>query len=66
MVRTIRVLENMKLYLWIIISLFVLIVLRVILRGFFWKDRQGNKISFKEFMKRWRTGVEGITPLQST
>lgn len=30
----------------------------------FWKDKQGNKLTFKEFMNRWKQGIEGITPLQ--
>jgi len=29
-----------------------------------WKDKEGNKLTFKEFMKRWGKGIEGITPLQ--
>ena len=29
-----------------------------------WKDKKGNKLTFKEFMKRWGKGIEGITPLQ--
>lgn len=28
------------------------------------KDKQGNKLTFKEFMTRWKDGIEGITPLQ--
>ena len=32
----------------------------------FWKDKQGNELTFKEFMDRWKKGVEGITPLQQT
>lgn len=32
----------------------------------FWKDKGGNKLTFKEFMQRWKQGVEGITPLQQT
>ncbi len=30
----------------------------------FWTDKQGNRLTFKEFMKRWMEGIEGITPLQ--
>jgi len=26
---------------------------------------QGNKLKFKEFLKRWKSGIEGITPLQT-
>lgn len=32
----------------------------------FWTDKQGNKLTFKEFMARWKKGLEGITPLQQT
>jgi len=42
----------------------LIIIIRVKLRGYFWKDKQGNKLSFKEFIKRWKDGIEGITPLQ--
>lgn len=28
------------------------------------KDKQGNKLSRKEFMERWKQGIEKITPLQ--
>ena len=35
-------------------------------RGYFWKDKAGNKIQAKEFMKRWGKGIEGITPVQQT
>lgn len=30
----------------------------------FWKDKDGKKLTFKEFMVRWKLGIEGITPLQ--
>lgn len=29
-----------------------------------WKDKQGNELTFKEFMQKWREGIEGISPLQ--
>lgn len=29
-----------------------------------WTDKQGNKLTFKEFIERWKKGIEGITPLQ--
>jgi hypothetical protein len=32
--------------------------------NYFWKDKEGNELSFKEFMARWKEGIEGITPLQ--
>lgn len=30
------------------------------------KDAQGNKITTKEFMHRWKAGIEGVTPIQQT
>jgi hypothetical protein len=30
----------------------------------FLKDKAGNKLTFKEFMHRWKIGIEGITPKQ--
>jgi len=29
-----------------------------------WKDKEGNKLTLKEFFKRWGEGIEGITPVQ--
>lgn len=29
-----------------------------------WKDREGKEVGAKEFFRRWREGIEGITPLQ--
>ena len=29
-----------------------------------WKDKEGNKLTAKEFFKRWGDGIEGITPKQ--
>ncbi len=29
------------------------------------KDKNGNKLTFKEFIERWKVGIENITPLQS-
>lgn len=30
----------------------------------FWRDKQGNALSFREFMARWKKGIEGVTPFQ--
>ena len=30
----------------------------------FWKDKQGNELTFSQFMKRWKEGIENITPQQ--
>jgi hypothetical protein len=52
---------------WIILGVIIsLLLVRVLIRGYFWKDRKGKRLSFKQFMKRWKTGVEGTTPLQQT
>lgn len=56
---------------WLIVFIIVsfgigIIKERINQRGFFWLDKDGNKLSFKEFMLRWKRGVEGITPVQST
>jgi len=45
---------------WIILGVIIsLLLVRVLIRGYFWKDRKGKRLSFKQFMKRWKTGVEG-------
>lgn len=33
-------------------------------RGYFAKDMKGEQLSSKQFFKRWKSGIEGITPLQ--
>ena len=30
----------------------------------FWKDKQGNELTFKEFMARWKDGLTRVTGLQ--
>jgi len=29
-----------------------------------WKDKQGKTLTSKEFINRWKEGIEGITPIQ--
>lgn len=41
-------------------------LIRIKRRGFFWIDKFGNKLTFKQFMSRFKQGVEGITPIQQT
>lgn len=31
-----------------------------------WKDKKGNKLTAKEFVQRWKEGIERVTPLQQT
>ena len=52
---------------WLIpLAIFLIIIIRVKRRGFFWSDRQGKKLTFKQFMGRYKEGVVNITPLQQT
>ena len=32
----------------------------------FWTDKSGDKISYNDFMSRWKAGMRGITPFQQT
>ena len=34
--------------------------------SYFWKTKTREKISFKDFVKRWKEGLTNITPLQKT
>ncbi len=58
----------MKWWVSLVIILIVIILIdeRVKRRGFFWKMRGGEEITSKEFLKRWRDGLEGVTPFQQT
>ena len=48
-------------------ALFLLIiVIRTKVRGYFWKDKKGEELNLKQFLGRWKKGVEGVTPLQQT
>ena len=52
---------------WIALALGLIILsilIRTKRRKYFWKDKKGNKLKFKEFMRRWKDGIEGITPVQ--
>jgi len=33
---------------------------------YFWKDKAGNKLTFKEFMSRWKSGINSIDALAQT
>jgi hypothetical protein len=33
---------------------------------YFWKDKDGKELSYKEFMARWKTGMKGITQYQQS
>lgn len=52
---------------WIIlVALILIVIIRVKRRGFFWKARDGSKLTLKEFLVRYKEGVVNITPLQQT
>ena len=50
----------------LLVLIVLVLILRIVIRGYFWKDKQGNHLSFKEFRKRFAKGVEGITAVQQT
>jgi len=31
-----------------------------------WTDKEGNKLTAREFMSRWKEGIQKVTPLQQT
>lgn len=31
-----------------------------------WKDKNGIKLTPKQFLERWKKGMQGVTPLQQT
>ena len=32
----------------------------------FWKDKSGNKLTYNQFMSKWKEGLKGVTPFQQT
>jgi len=48
----------------VLAAIVLIIIIRIKRRGFFFKAKDGTELSFKQFMKRWGKGIEGITPLQ--
>lgn len=58
--------EGLKSAIILVSILFSIKIISVKVRGYFWLDKFGNKLKFKEFLKRFGEGVEGITPLQQT
>lgn len=48
------------------VFIFIFISSRIINRGFFWRARDGEELSFKQFLIRWKSGIVDITPLQQT
>lgn len=50
----------------LLIGIVLVLILRIVIRGYFWKAKDGSHLSFKEFRKRFANGVNGITPVQQT
>jgi hypothetical protein len=50
----------------IIAIVLLILLIRNKKRGFFWKARDGEQLTFRQFLGRWGKGIEGITPLQQT
>jgi len=48
------------------IIIIAIVVGRTLKRGYFWKAKDGEELSLKQFLKRWKSGVVDITPLQQT
>ncbi len=55
---------NLHLSFTIPIGLFLLILINIKKRGFFWKAKDGAQLTLKQFFKRWGQGIEGITARQ--
>lgn len=55
---------NWKWGLGVLSFLIISKVVKIWKRKYFAKDIHGEKLGYKEFMKRWKLGIEGITPLQ--
>ena len=55
-----------QIILGLIISAIFITFIRIRERGFFWRDRKGKELSFKQFKGRFKEGVVNITPLQQT
>ena len=55
-------------YYYILVVVVIILIGRTIIksRGYFWKDRNGIKLSFREFFIRWKDGYRKITPAQQT
>jgi len=44
----------------------IIIFARIKIRGYFWVDKKGKRLNFREFRKRLVGGISNSTPLQQT
>ena len=50
---------------WIIFGLIIIFLIGIIKkRKYFWKDKEGKELTFKQFMGRWKQGYQKVTPAQ--
>ncbi len=56
----------MNIPLIIFIVVVIIIIIRIKKRGFFWKDKKGKELTFKQFKGRFKEGVINTSPLQQT
>ncbi|MCK9429508.1 MAG: hypothetical protein M0R17_05850 [Candidatus Omnitrophica bacterium] len=57
--------ELIKYWKWFALLLVIIVIAFITKkRGYFIKDKKGNKLKFQEFIKRWKDGLSGITALQ--
>jgi len=55
---------NWKISLATFLFFLIIQIIKTKKRKYLMRDREGKKVKTKEFFKRWKAGIEGITPLQ--
>lgn len=55
---------NWKVSLIVFLFFLIIKIIQVRKRKYFAKDTEGKEVKFKSFFKKWKDGIEGITPLQ--
>ena len=48
----------------IVLFIIFLLILRNLIRGYSWKTKSGEKLTIRQFFKRWGRGIEGVTYMQ--
>jgi glycopeptide antibiotics resistance protein len=48
----------------IFLFIIFLLILRNLIRGYSWKTKSGEKLTIRQFFKRWGRGIEGVTYMQ--
>jgi len=55
-----------QIVLGVLVSIVIIIIMRIRSRKYFWKARDGSKLTLKQFGIRYKEGIINITPLQQT